>query len=58
MVMLSYDFTNNNLYHNYNDNNKVYRKSVIVKNYKNITKLFDSSYYGSIRIWDFHSRVL
>ena len=54
----SYDFTNNNLYRIYNDNSKGSRISVIVKNYENFIKLIESSHYGSVRIWDFHSASL
>ena len=32
----SYDYVNNNLYHNYNDNNKYYNNSLIIKYSKDI----------------------
>ena len=55
----SYDYTNNKTYHKYTDNDKVSTHiSIIIKNIKNIIKLIESSYSGSIRIWNFHSGLL
>ena len=40
----SYDYTNNQVYHKYNDNNKCSHHSIIIKNNKNIIELIESSY--------------
>ena len=54
----SYDYANNQLYHNYNDNDGCSHISIIINNNKNIIKLIESSCDGNIRIWDFHSGLL
>ena len=54
----SYDYTNNQFYHKYNDNDECSHMSIIVKNINKIIKLIESSFDGNIRIWDFHSGLL
>ena len=54
----SYDYIQNKAYYKYNDkdNNKHYSVIIIEKN--KITELIESSYDGTIRIWNFHSGEL
>ena len=54
----SYDYDNNTIYHQYNDNDKNRHCSIIINDKEEIVKLIDSSYDGNIRIWDFHSGQL
>ena len=54
----SYDYTNNQLYHIYNDKDNCSHCSIIINNGQNIIKLIESSYDGNIRIWNFHSGLL
>ena len=54
----SYDYNNNKLYHKYCDNDNSGSASIIINdNNKNI-KLIESSNFGDIRIWNFHSGKL
>ena len=57
----SYDYEENNKYHEYNDNNinddyGIF--SIIIKNNKNIIKIIESCSDGIIRIFNFHSGLL
>ena len=54
----SYDFSKNELYHEYNDNDNRGHYSIIIKNIDNIIKLIESCTDGNIRIWNFHSGML
>ena len=58
----SYDFTNNKIYHIYNDNkdndNNKDHNSIIINDKEDIIKIIESSEDGKIRIWDFHSGSL
>ena len=54
----SYDFSKNELYHEYNDNDNRGHYSIIIKNIDNIIKLIESCTAGNIRIWNFHSGML
>ena len=54
----SYDYTENKLYHIYNDNDKKRHCSAVISEKDNITILIESSFDGHIRIWDFHQAVL
>ena len=53
----SYDFYKNKVYHIYsdNENNNKGHSSIVICNIEEIIKLIESSYDGSIRIWNFHS---
>ena len=54
----SYDYNNNKLYHKYLDNDNSSHINIIINdNNKNI-KLIESSSFGDIRIWNFHSGKL
>ena len=57
----SYDYINNNLYHEYFDNSTIEiedHDSVIINDNDEIIKMIESSEDGNIRIWDFHSGIL
>ena len=55
----SYDYKTNILFFKYKDNDKDSNHvCAIIKNYKDITKIFDSCNDGNIRIWNFHSGSL
>ena len=55
----SYDYDKNILYHKYSDNdNERGHYSVIIKNYENIVKLYESCTDGHLRIWNFHAGLL
>ena len=56
----SYICCSNNLkiYHEYTDGKSDRHVSAIIKKEKEITKLFDASYDGYIRIWNFHTGEL
>ena len=55
----SYDYTNNELYHIYTDDNKLGSNSIVINDDdKEIIKLIESSFEGTIRIWNFHSGIL
>ena len=55
----SYDYTKNELYHKYNDNeNNNPHLSIIIKSDEKIIKLIESCHDGCVRIWDFHSCIL
>ena len=53
--VISYDYNENNIYHEYNDNDISYHKSIIIHNEGEKVKLIESSGNGNIRVWDFHS---
>ena len=55
---MSYDFDQNKLYNKYMDEDFSPHLSLIVNNCEKITELIDSSIYGNIRIWNFHSKEL
>ena len=59
-LIKSYDYSNDKIYHKYNDNSKNRHCSIIIKNNDSdkIIKLIDSCFDGNIRIWDFHSGKL
>ena len=46
------------IYHEYTDGKSDRHVSAIIKKEKEITKLFDASYDGYIRIWNFHTGEL
>ena len=50
-------YNENKIYHVYNDNNnyKSTNSCIIINSKEEIIKLIDSSYEGTIRIWNFHS---
>ena len=54
----SYDYTKNELYHKYYDNENRGHFSFILNKTENITKLIESCFDGNIRIWNFHNAVL
>ena len=55
----SYDFNNNELFQIYNDKDNSNHISIIIDNSdKDKIKLYESSYDGNIRIWDFSSGFL
>jgi hypothetical protein len=56
--VISYDYSNNELYHKYDDNGKGYHFSLIIHNSEDIIKLIESCEDGIIRIWHFHSGLL
>ena len=53
----SYDYVNNYLYHKYNDNNKYYNNSLIIKYNKDLVNLIIACSDGSIRIFNFHTAL-
>ena len=59
-LIKSYDYSNDKIYHKYNDNSKNRHCSIIIKNNDSdkIIKLIDSCFDGNIRMWDFHSGKL
>ena len=50
----SYDYSENKLYHTYNNDDTSNHNCIIIANNENIIKLIESSSHGRIRIWDFH----
>ena len=54
----SYIFSQNKLYHKYDNNTKKENHSVKIDNSEEIIKLIVASGDGYIRIWDFHSGIL
>jgi WD40 repeat protein len=56
--VISYDYSNNELYHKYDDNGKGYHFILIIHNSEDIIKLIESCEDGIIRIWHFHSGLL
>ena len=58
MIVYSYDYNKNKLYHKYFDNDKRGHSSFIIYNNKSVIKLMESSNDGNIRIWNFHTGKL
>ena len=54
----SYDYTINELYHKYYDNENGTHNHFIIKSNEEVIKLIESCNDGNIRIWDFHSGLL
>lgn len=54
----SYDYDNNEVYHEYSDVTNVFHLNIIIYNKDNITQLIASCHDGFIRIWDFHETRL
>ena len=56
----SYDFNENKLYFKYDDNNdkNSFCCSIVINDKEEVLKLVESSTFGNIRIWDFHSGLL
>ena len=54
----SYDFKENKIYHEYNDNSMTSHCSVIINDNEEIIKLIESCWDWNIRIWNFHSGKL
>ena len=56
----SYDFTKNEIYYKYYDDeyNYSYHNSIVINNNKEMIQMIESSDKGIIRIWDFHSGML
>ena len=55
---ISYDFTENKIYHKYNDKDKELHLSIIINNNNEIVEMIESSLNGNVRIWNFHSGEL
>lgn len=53
----SFDYNNNQIYKIYNDNDNNRHCSIIINN-KGKIKMFESSFDGHLRIWDFHEGKL
>jgi len=56
--IISYNYSSNQLYHKYCNNDNRGHFSIIIININEEIKLIESSCDGSIRIWDFHSGIL
>jgi len=56
----SYDFNNKEIFHKYNDQNKIQfnHYSINIKNKEKKTELIESCEDGIVRIWDFYSGLL
>ena len=54
----SYDYKNNQKYHIYKYDDKRYRYNIIINNNGEMTQLIETSDFGLIRIWNFHSGQL
>ena len=54
----SYDYSKNELYHIYGENDLEDHCSIIINSHKEIIKMIESSGDGSIRIWNFHTGEL
>ena len=54
----SFDYNNNLLYKKYNDNDNNRHCSIIINNNEEKIKMFESSFDGNLRIWDFHEGKL
>ena len=54
----SYDFKENKIYHEYNDNSMTSHCSIIINDNEEIIKLIESCWDWNIRIWNFHSGKL
>ena len=54
----SYDYSKNELYHIYGENDLEDHCSIITTEYKDMVKMIESSGDGSIRIWNFHTGEL
>ena len=54
----SYDYTKNELYHEYCDDKTGFHSSLKIFKNRKITKLIESASKGFIRIWNFHSGML
>lgn len=54
----SFDYNNNQIYKKYNDNDNNRHCSIIIDNNEEKIKMFESSYDGNLRIWDFHEGKL
>lgn len=50
----SFDYNNNQIYKKYNDNDNNRHCSIIININEEKAKIFDSSFDGNLRIWDFH----
>ena len=50
----SFDYNNNQIYKKYNDNDNNRHCSIIININEEKVKIFDSSFDGNLRIWDFH----
>ena len=54
----SYDYEINQVYHTYKYDDKRYHHNIIINNNKEMTQLIETSDFGAIRIWNFHSGEL
>ena len=55
----SYDYSKNKIYHKYGKvNNHRYHFSLIIDDSENVTKLYDSTSHGNIKIWNFHTGIV
>ena len=54
----SYDYEKNELYHKYYEKDDGAHYTFSINNIENITKIFESSNSGIVRIWNFHSSEL
>ena len=54
----SFDYNNNQIYKKYNDNDNNRHCSIIIYNDEEKIKMFESSFDGNLRIWDFHTGKL
>ena len=55
----SFDFNLNEIYHIYCDEGDYIHRSIIINtSEENVIKLIESSDYGNIRIWNFHTGLL
>ena len=54
----SYDYSKNDLYHKYFDDESGIHISIKINEVNNLLTLVESCSYGFLRIWNFHSAEL